>query len=219
MSNRQKKLAKRKTKLKNRKKSQPQNNSIEATYIREGIKNEVFKCLADENSSNGMISITLYKKVTSDVVLMGAFNIDLYCLGVKEAFIKPGTIEQFEYFSGHPRFIPYKPEDAKKLIEDAVEYATKLGFKPHKDFKKAFRIFDNVDSSLSTQEYTFGKNGKPCFIAGPFDSPQKCKLILDTLKKNLGEGEYNFVMPSPMHEVFDEEAGEWEVNKELMEND
>lgn len=213
MANKKRKAGKRKAKLKNLKKSQPQNKSPEAAYIRDAMKQEVYDCQANGSLDQGMLSISLYKKVTSDVIVAAGFNVDLYCLGVKDAFIKAGTIEQYDYFSTSPSNFPFNPCDAKKLIEEAVEYAGELGFKPHKDFKKAFRLFDNIDSSESTMEFTFGKDGKPLFIAGPNDSPQRCNQILDTLEKSVGKDGRHYIMPSPEHELFDEESGEWEMNK------
>jgi hypothetical protein len=37
---------------------------------------------------------------------------------------------------------------------------------------------------------TFGRNGKPCYFSDPYDNPQK---IIQTLKKSVGEGNYEFV--------------------------
>lgn len=183
MSNSKRKAGKRKAKLKNLKKSQPQKRNSEAAYIRDAIKQEVYDCQSNGDINGGMISITLYKQSTSKVIVMAGFVVDLYCLGIKNAFIKAGTLEQYESFSGNPESSSINPEDAKKLIEEAVEYAAKLGFNPHKDFKKAFKIFDNVDSSKGTMEFTFGKDGKPLFFAGPRDSPQRCQQIINTLEK------------------------------------
>lgn len=213
MTNKKRKAGKRKAKLKNLKKSQPTNRSPEAAYIRDATKADVYNCQSNGDLAQGMTSISLYKKVTSNVMVIAGFNIDLYCLGIKNAFIKAGTIEQYEHFSGNPDNSQINPEDAKKLIEEAVEYAAGLGFKPHKDFKKAFRLFDNIDSSKGTREFTFGNNGKPMFIAGPNDSPLRCQQVMDILEKNVGKDGGRYIMPSPEHEKFDKETGQWEMNK------
>lgn len=217
MSNSKRKAGKRKAKLKNLKKSQPQNRSPEAAYIRDAIKQDVYDCQSNGDIAQGMISITLYKQATSEVIVLAGFNIDLYCLGIKDTFIKAGTREQYEYYSNNPDNSPFNPEDAKKLIEDAVEYAAKSGFKPHKNFKNAFKIFGNVDSSKSTMKFTFGKDGKPFFIAGPGDSPQRCREVIETLDRSAGKDGSRFVMPHPDQEVFDDDAGEWEKHRKWFE--
>ena len=217
MSNSKRKAGKRKAKLKNLKKSQPQNRSPEAAYIRDAIKQDVYDCQSNGDIDQGMISIMLYKQTTSKVIVMAGFVVDLYCLGIKNAFIKAGTFEQYEYSSNNPDNSPFNSEDAKKLIEEAVEYAAGLGFKPHKYFKNAFKIFDNIDSSKSKMEFTFGKDGKPFFIAGPRDSPQRCREIIETLDRSVGIDGSHFMMPHPGREVFDDDAGEWEMNKTMFD--
>lgn len=217
MSNSKRKAGKRKAKLKKLKKLQPQNRNPEEAYIRDAIKQGVYDCQSNGDIETGMIAITLYKQSTSKVIVMAGFVVDLYCLGIKNAFIKAGTMEQYESVSGNPDNSPIDSEDAKKLIEEAVEYAMGLGFKPHKDFKKAFKIFDNIDSSKSTMEFTFGKDGKPFFIAGPRDSPQRCNEILKTLNKHTGDDGSNFLMPNSDIEKFDEDSGEWEINKTMFD--
>ena len=79
---------------------------------------------------------------------------------------------------------------------------------PHKDFKKAFTILNNVDSSKSSKEFTFGKDGQPLFIAGPNDSPQKCEKIINTMEKFTKEGESSFVIPVSPDDIFDEDSAE-----------
>ena len=208
MSNSSKKAAKRKAKLKNRKKSQPSNNNLNASYIRKAKNCDVYQCQINGSFEDGLVAISVSKRVAPNVVVMAAFNVDLYCLGIKDTFIRSTTMERYEQFMNNPIYSHYNPEDAKKLIEEAVEYAAGIGFKPHKDFKKTFTILNNVDSSKSSMEFTFGKDGQPLFIAGPNDSPQRCEKIISTMEKFTKEGESAFIMPIPVDDEFDDLAGE-----------
>ncbi len=198
--------------MKNRKKSQLGSSGIKTAYIQEAIKNDVHTCLISGDFEQGMVDVMVFKEAFSDVMVLAAFVVDLYCLGVKNTFIKPGTMEQYEHLINSPENSLFSQEDAKKLIEEAVIYAEELGFKPHHDFKKTFKIFDNVDSSKSSVEFTFGKDGKPFFIAGPRDSPKKCSKIIKTLKDKFGQDGHHFMMPNPDIEVFDKKRGEWASN-------
>lgn len=213
MANIRKKSLKRKAKLKNRKKPQPGNSSIKMAYIQEAIKNDVHTCLVSGDFEQGMVDVMVFKEAFSNVMVLASFIIDLYCLGVKNTFIKPGTMEQYEHLINNPGNSPFSQEDAKKLIEEAVAYAEELGFKPHHDFKKTFKIFDNVDSSKSIAKFTFGKDGKPFFIAGPRDSPKKCSEIIKILRDKFGQDGHHFMMPNPDIEIFDKKAGEWAANR------
>src|SRR5207247_285048 len=87
------------------------------------------------------------------------------------------------------------PEAARKLVEGAVEYARGLGLPPHPDFQRAKLIFGAIDPAECMQEFKFGKDGKPCFIAGPYDSPQRCRQIMNALERSCGPEGYHFVAP------------------------
>ena len=39
---------------------------------------------------------------------------------------------------------------------------------------------------------------------------------MDTLGKSVGKDGGHYIMPSPEHEKFNEETGEWEMNKALF---
>jgi len=141
-----------------------------------------------------------------NVVVLGVFLVDTFCLGVKDSFIKPGTVEKYKENREMRPWKKIKPEDAKKLLLDVVEWSRNLGFEPHKDFKKAFKILDDVDALTSKAVYEFGENGKPLFISGPYDSPAKCRRILKTLEKSCGseEGSFNYIVPGLESIEFDE---------------
>jgi hypothetical protein len=87
------------------------------------------------------------------------------------------------------------PAAARKLIESAVQYAHSLGLRPHPDYLKAKLIFGGIDSSECTEEFEFGKDGKPFFVAGPYDTPERCRQILMALEQSCGQGRYDYLMP------------------------
>jgi len=86
------------------------------------------------------------------------------------------------------------PSCARKLIEKSVLYAQDLGFSPHKDYKRASKIFGDIESDACPETFKFGKDGIPFFISGPSDSPSRCKQIMDQLKNSCGEGNFHFMI-------------------------
>src|SRR5205807_7457937 len=106
------------------------------------------------------------------------------------------------------------PSAARKLVEGAVEYALALGFHPHADYAKARHIFGDIDPAECTEEFEFGKDGKPFFVAGPYDTPNRCRLILNTLERSCGAGGYDYMMPIPgdsmVHPHSLPDAEDWE---------
>lgn len=150
--------------------------------------------------STGMGQVYLSRKIPGEKVAYSIFLVDRYCLGVKDAManIRPwSAYEQDVIGTFRKRFSleELEPAAARKLVEDAVAYAQQLGFAPHADYHKARRIFGDIDANACRREFEFGKDGKPYFIAGPHDNPQRCREVLKTLAFNRGPGEFLFTIP------------------------
>ena len=50
-------------------------------------------------------------------------------------------------------------------------------------------------ASASTETFEFGKDGKPLFVAGPHDSPERCHQILMTLEESCGINGFHYLIP------------------------
>ena len=87
-----------------------------------------------------------------------------------------------------------EPAFARKLVEGAVEYAESIGLPPSSEYRIAKLIFSDVDPSTCREKFTYGKDGKPLFISGPYDTPARCRVIVDTLTQQLGPGGFHFMM-------------------------
>jgi hypothetical protein len=87
-------------------------------------------------------------------------------------------------------------ELAHELIYGALEYAEKLGFEPHPDFYKlkADQILDPVDAHPRTNGVTFGKDGKPLYVSGPYDSEMKSRSVINTLMRTCGPGNFDYLV-------------------------
>jgi hypothetical protein len=108
---------------------------------------------------------------------------------------------------GRDDTVPVEAEYARKLIERAVEYAAGLRFKPHKDYFKAKVIFGAIDTALCDATIEFGRDGKPFYCSGPYESPEKRRQILDALKIRCGPGGFHF-MTGIGDPVFDEDEAD-----------
>jgi hypothetical protein len=87
------------------------------------------------------------------------------------------------------------PENACRIIFGAIEYARRLGFKPQKDFALSRFVLEGLSETDYDFELEFGFEGKPFYIAGPHDD---FMAIIETLKKNVGEGNFDFIAPLPL---------------------
>lgn len=119
------------------------------------------------------------------------FLVDLLCLGVKDAFCDIGVMEADVLSFVNERL----PEDfrerihpacAKKMIEGAIAYAESNGFAPHRDYRKARKVLSGLDASLCPTNFTFGEDGKPCYVRGVDDDEARVERILAILEARYG---------------------------------
>jgi hypothetical protein len=157
-------------------------------------------CVTEDFWTEGIGWVCLSRELPNGSVAFAVFLVDRYCLGVKNAMAD--VTGRYTYdtqvvrkmrsdFSS--RNLP--PEAVRKLVEQAVEYAHSLGLGPHTDYHKAKHIFGDIDASTSTETFEFGKDGKPFFVAGPHDTPERCRRILGTLVGRLGVDGFHFMVP------------------------
>ena len=197
---RHKKLQRRKAKQKAKKKSTGlQSSSPLAQRLVLTEKAPLLHCCTaqsiwDQGMGNVMIS-----RVRGSEVAFAMFLVDMYCLGVKDAWFSVVSRSDYDFKvfekAFHGEHVDLSPECTRHLVEGAVGYARDLGFAPHRDYRQAKRIFSDVDASQCQQEFEFGKDGMPLFIAGPNDGAMRCQQIIDTLEARCGPDGYHYIMP------------------------
>lgn len=125
------------------------------------------------------------------------FLVDVWCLGIKDTYVE---IDAFE--SDLRAFVeerlpeamrePISPACAKKLIDGALAYAERLGFAPHRDFRKARRVLSGLDATQCPTPFTYGRDGRPCYVRGPHDSAERVERILAILEARLGPDGFDY---------------------------
>ncbi len=83
-------------------------------------------------------------------------------------------------------------ELAHQMIYQSIEYAEQFGFEPEKDFALSQYLLAPRGELEEPYDLTFGKDGKPFFIAGPYDNVAR---IMRQLEKTAGPGNYHFLAP------------------------
>lgn len=143
----------------------------------------------------GIATVLVSRQEPSGKFTVAILLIDTFCLGIKNANYKchltPEEYEALKESANAP--YGYREVDmrfAHNLIYGALDYAEDLGFKPDADFAVAEHILDPglVDEGIDDIE--FGRDGKPCFISGPYDQPER---IIKTLEKSVGAGNFNIL--------------------------
>jgi len=149
---------------------------------------------------------------------VGAFLVDLYCLGVKDAFFE-AEMSKAELDTLLIERLPEEfrerihPACAKKLIEGAIDYAETLGFAPHRDYRKARKVLSSLDAAACPREFTYGCDGRPCYVRGLNDSEERTDRILAILDARLGPDGFDYEDPEVDDDLDDAQA----VREELIE--
>ena len=77
-------------------------------------------------------------------------------------------------------------ELGRQVVYGAIGYARELGFEPHAGLRAGRRVPGGLDGEC---KLTFGRDGKPMYISGPYDDGER---ILRKLRRSLGDGNYDF---------------------------
>lgn len=193
---RQKKAEKRnaKEKAKRRELARRRPDDLGQRLVRATAAPILHCCTTESLWSSGIAQVLVSRQLTSGQVAFAIFLIDRYCLGVKNAhcdFAARGWYFEnvYERVAGSSPLVPLTPADARKLVEEAVQYARDLGFAPHPDYATAKFIFGDIVAS--DRQFEFGKEGKPLFISGPHDSPGRCHSIIGILAERCGSGGFD----------------------------
>lgn len=161
----------------------------------------IIETLIDDSlDDQGIASVYISRQGPHDQVAAAVFLVDAYCLGVKDVSLYFGPAWKWKESMQlrRERDVQLKsisPEALRKLVESAVAYANSLGIAPHRDWFHACPILGDIDASTCTTEFEFGRDGKPFYVAGPYDTPQRIRQIMAALDKTSGDGNYHFTLP------------------------
>ena len=144
----------------------------------------------------GVACVVVARRHRSQRVSVCGYLVDVYCLGVKNA-LGPQIINERDLPGFlHRFFTPFDTvspplavtlELARHLVWGAVDYARQLGFAPAPDFGRAA---GHLGPWQQTSAITFGRNGIPFYISGPFDNPTQ---VVHTLTNSVGQGNFHFI--------------------------
>jgi hypothetical protein len=150
----------------------------------------------DLDGGNGGLGLVIVARSVSNHFRFCSYLVDYWCLGVKDA-IGPRQVDRYKYEQFRQHAYGMYPEgyseitlqQAQDIIFGSIEYAAKLGLKPHPDFAAAK---DHLGEWNHKTELEFGCDGTPFFMAGPYDNVDK---IVRNLTQTVGTGNFDFMVP------------------------
>lgn len=200
---RQKQLAKKKAKREDKRAQLARQTSKDPTVRLAGAAAWPFidAFVADTIWTNGIGSVVVSRQMPGGMIAVASFMVDIYCLGVKNAYWHAmSSFEYREFVAKNRRNSPASnetPEYAFKLIQTAVEYARCFGFAPHPDYRHARLLFAGVDPEKCTETFTMGRDGKPFYVRGPHESLAQARSIANRVHNAGG----NYLIPLKGGEV------------------
>ena len=153
-------------------------------------------CLVNANWQERLLATLTFTRLRGDGgYLYATLLVDLGCLGVKNCRSDTNFDKQRydDLRANAPEPLERIPfELGAKIAEAGAAYAASLGFDPHPDFELCRHIYEGVDYASCETEVVCGREGKPLYVAGPFDDVE---MILNRLEGMVGQGEFHFVAP------------------------
>ena len=148
-----------------------------------------------DTGSSGLVSVLVARDAGRSRVSLCGYLVDVYCLGVKNT-IGPRVMNTRQaadftrsFYGGYqaqPLAAPL--ELAQNLVFGAMEYAAALGFDPAPDFATTR---DHLGPWSGRSTITFGRNGEPFFIQGPYDNATS---IVTALQRSTASRSFEYVV-------------------------
>lgn len=195
---RQRKAAKRKKRKERRGPSVPARQSPRAIVCASGSW-PLHECLLTKEwqEEGNLIQILVARRSPQGQIAVGAFLVDLGCLGVKSAFGR--LFDSRGEYKELRNNATFRQEMVKadvnlvaKIIREGIAYAKELGFRPDPDYRDAMPVLGDADPDTCDVPIPLGRDGKPFFFAGPYDNAER---IIAKLTRKLGPDGFHFVVP------------------------
>jgi hypothetical protein len=122
----------------------------------------------------GVGTLAIARQESEGRIVLAAFLMDTFCLGVKFAFWREGTLADFQVMIDEldkdQKMDPIDPACLVKVVQGAVAYAQSFGFPPHATYHHAAILLNGIDASACTEEFQYGREGKPFYVQGTRES-------------------------------------------------
>lgn len=160
----------------------------------------LYECMVsrDWEKEGEIVQVLVARRSPQGEIGVALFLVDLGCLGIKNALadiMAPGDYVQRlrAEITTRQRMTDVDLNLAAKIVREGIAYADSLGFSPHRDYYQAAQLLEGADPDAAKKRVPVGGNdGKPYFIAGPYDNVPR---IMAQLEKAVGPGNFKYTVP------------------------
>jgi len=173
---------------------------VKATQKNGTIKIPVLDCYVGRNiDQTGIAYVIVTRGFSYEYLLAGIYLVDIWCLGVKDTYLtkfkSKEVFDNFYFITGSATaglgIISY--EKARNIILGSIQYAAALEFLPQGEWQITKHMLETERPFKNT--FKFGRDGKPFYCAGPYDS-KVCDNYIKKVEKHGG----NWVIPGEFDE-------------------
>ena len=146
----------------------------DAALTRRAAEFPVDKCFTSQRwKEHGIAQVLVARQLPDGTSLMGAYLVDVFCLGLKNAFVarlRPDELQSFlKSCPAAMQQISY--EDARSVILGAIEFAMRFGLPPDESWSNSQPVVESDRPFI--RKFDFGKDGQPFYIEGPHDDTRR----------------------------------------------
>jgi len=145
------------------------------------------------DADGGMVSVLVVRRETWDRLAVAGFLADVYCTGIKH-IIGPDSLNEREmlrfrefFFSDYKGYQEVPLDLARHLVFGADAYGQSVGIDSHEEFERVSPILGDPWEGPSA--ITFGREGRPYYVPGAYDDPQK---VIHLLRRKLSYDEFDY---------------------------
>jgi hypothetical protein len=171
-----------------------------AGIVKLASEGKIIECTIGDSSSreeSGMITISLVRGALRGEVVWACFMVDTWCLGVKDCFAKLLPLNAYyrhrAELSDRLSVRPIASDVGHAIVVGGIDYAHSLGLDPHPDCRKTLLIWNGIPIGQLPRSLKFGRNGRPCYIVGPYDDHHRQCRIVNVLNETIGKGQFELV--------------------------
>jgi hypothetical protein len=156
-----------------------------------------------------LVSVLVTRRLQSGHLLAGVALVDRTCLGVKDFIgrepMLPNDLATFveRIGMGHGGMVECSVLIAQSIVFHAIDYASSLGFSPHRDFLSP--LF--APRPVQLEATPWSKPARPMFIAGPHDNAAS---IRRRLVAAVGDDGFDEVELWDTSEIDDDFEADWD---------
>lgn len=165
-------------------------------YLRQRARTlAIGKCYVSEDIERaGEGHVIVSRRHTGGRVSVAFYLVDIWCVGVKDSYYRL-RMEDYEFeemmedYKLGIRECSY--DEAHNRIYGAIAFAEEASIAPDKSFNVTKYMLEEDTDDIPLIEYEYGHNGKHTLITR---SNLEASHYLPLLKKNLGEGNYEYIL-------------------------